>query len=104
MVGSIQSLFLFLFVVFPFHGVNAAKKEPQLIPGQYIVYYNEDADRTATNERLFFSSESTVASSDSFRVVRELQRAIAVAGINEEQVEVLKEDKGVKKVIQVSAR
>ncbi|GAX26484.1 hypothetical protein FisN_23Lh009 [Fistulifera solaris] len=71
-----------------------------MIPGQYIVYYNEDADRIATNERLFFSSESTVASSDSFRVVRELQRAIAVAGISEEQVEVLTEDKGVKKVIQ----
>jgi hypothetical protein len=75
-----------------------------MVPGQYIVYYNEDADRTATNERLFFSSESTVASSESFRVVRELQKAIAVAGISEELVAALKEDKGVKKVIQVSAR
>lgn len=73
------------------------------IPGQFIVYYKDDAEESATNKRLFFSPESTVASSESFHVVRELRKGIAVAGINDEQVQTLKKDKSVKKIIPVSA-
>lgn len=82
---------------------SQASENVQLIPGQYIVYYADDADRTSTNERLF-SSTSAVASSESFQVVRELKSAIAVAGISDEQYQILKDDKTVKKVIQVSEK
>lgn len=78
--------------------------DAKVIPGQYIVYYNDDAERSSTIERLFFSSTSAVASSESFRVVHELNRAIAVAGISEEQYEALKQDKSVQKIIPVSTR
>ena len=104
MKRSLRNFLLFLFAAYQQVLLQAANNDVQVIPGQYIVYYNEDADRSATNERLFYSTESTVASSDAFRVVRELNSAIAVAGIGEEQYQLLKEDKGVKKVIQVSAR
>jgi hypothetical protein len=63
--------------------VAGAVDEDAIIPGQYIVYYKEDADRIATNQRLFFSSG--IASSDSFQVLQELELGIAVTGITDEQ-------------------
>lgn len=96
MKRSFRSLLFFLVLALQLHGAHAQK-----IPGQYIVYYKDNVDPTAANERLF-SSESAVASSESFHIVLELKNAIAVAGINDEQYQVLKEDEAVKKIIQVS--
>jgi hypothetical protein len=81
-----------------------ASSSPVVIPNQYIVFYTTDADRVATNERLFFSSDSTIASSDSFSVVHEMDRAIAVTGISDAQYEELAQDPSVAKVIPVSAQ
>ncbi|GAX29195.1 hypothetical protein FisN_28Lu053 [Fistulifera solaris] len=67
------------------------------IPGQYIVFYTPDADRIATNERLFFSN--TIASSDSFQVLQELEQGIAVTGITDEQYQEILQDKSVESVI-----
>jgi hypothetical protein len=80
-----------------------ASSAPVVIPNQYIVFYTPDADRAATNERLFFSSNSSIASSDSFSVVHEMDRAIAVTGISDAQSEELAQDPSVAKVIPVSA-
>lgn len=73
-----------------------------IIPNQYIVFYTKDADREATNERLFFSTNSAIASSDSFSIVHEMDKAIAVTGITtEEQYQALVQDPFVEKVIPV---
>lgn len=82
---------------------SAAAAAP-VIPNQYIVYYNKNADRAATNERLFFSPTSSVASSESFRVLHQMHKAIVVAGINEEQVQELLKDPSVLKIVPVSDR
>lgn len=96
----ILSLLFFASVAFKLARSQASEND--LIPGQYIVYYAEDADRASANERLFFSPTSAVASSsESFHVVRELKHAIVVAGIHDEHYQVLLKDPGVTKVIQV---
>jgi hypothetical protein len=74
------------------------------IPNQYIVFYKKNADAAAANERLFFSPDSKVASSEDFRVVVELREAIAVAGISDEQYQELLQDTAVEDVIPVSGR
>ncbi|GAX25555.1 hypothetical protein FisN_28Hu023 [Fistulifera solaris] len=81
----------------------AAKDE---IPGQYIVFYKQDADRIATNERLFFSSSSSsssssgsIASSDSFQVLQELEQGIAISGITDQQVQEILQDKSVESIL-----
>lgn len=89
-----------LSTVFLFETVDAVNKDT-IIPEQYILYYKEDADRIATNQRLFFSS-GIASSSESFRVVHELKKGIAVAGITDEQYQELIKDKAVEKVIPVS--
>ncbi len=90
-------LFIATSIAFLFQVTDAADND---IPGQYIVYYKEDADRIATNQRLFFSSG--IASSESFHVVHELKKGIAVAGITDEQYQELKQDKSVERVVPVS--
>jgi hypothetical protein len=80
-----------------------AKNETTVIPNQYIVYYEKNADPVATNERLFFSSDSSVASSEDFRVVVEARRAIAIAGITDKQYQELLQDPAVAKVTPVSS-
>lgn len=84
--------------------VVRAENESAAIPNQYIVFYKKDADPGVTSERLFFSANSSIASSDDFRVVQEMREAIAVAGISDEQYEVLRQDPSVENVIPVSAR
>lgn len=79
-----------------------AESEADVIPNQYIVFYKKNADAAAANERLFFSPDSSVASSEDFRVVHELRKGITVAGITDEQYEVLLRDPSVEKVIPVS--
>ncbi|GAX13400.1 hypothetical protein FisN_9Lh013 [Fistulifera solaris] len=78
---------------------TTASSAPVVIPNQYIVFYTLDADRAATNERLFFSSNSSIATSDSFSVVHEMDRAIAVTGISDAQSKELAQDPFVAKVI-----
>lgn len=82
---------------------RAETNEPDAIPSQYIVFYKKDADPVASSERLFFSANSSIASSEDFRVVQEMSEAIAVAGISDEQYEMLREDPSVENVIPVSA-
>ncbi len=90
-----QFFFLATSIAFLFQATYATD-----IPGQYIVYYKEDADRIATNQRLFSSSES--ASSESVRVVYELEKGIVVAGVTDEQHQLLMQDKAVERVVPVS--
>ncbi|GAX29196.1 hypothetical protein FisN_28Lh025 [Fistulifera solaris] len=87
-----QFFFLATSIAFLFQATYATD-----IPGQYIVYYKEDADRIATNQRLFSSSES--ASSESVRVVYELEKGIVVAGVTDEQHQLLMQDKAVERVV-----
>lgn len=70
---------------------NAEKEDDNdMIPGQYIVFYKKNADRTfATQQRR------------PFRIVLELRKAVAVAGISDEQYKELLQDPSVEKVIPV---
>jgi hypothetical protein len=65
-----------------------------IIPGQYIVFYKRKADRpslaTAQQQRL------------PFRIIRELRKAIAVAGMDDEQYQQMLQDPAVEKVVPVS--
>ena len=86
------------------HAIDDNSTAANIIPHQYIVFYTQNANREETNERLFFSSNSTIASSDSFSIVHEMEKAIAVTGITtEEQYQSLLQDPSVQKVIPVSA-
>lgn len=67
-----------------------------IIPGQYIVYYKQNVDRNAAKQRLFSSASP-------FRIIRELRKAVAVAGINSAQYQKLLQDPAVAKVVQVRA-
>lgn len=97
--------FLFLSVIalsLRLRCVRAIDDEPVAVPKQYIVFYKKDADPVITNERLFFSPDSSIASSEDFRVVHEMRKAIAVAGISDEQYQELIQDPSVEKVSPVS--
>lgn len=78
-----------------------AENEADVVPNQYIVFYAKDADIVATKERLFFSPNSSIASSDDFYVLHEMRKAIAVAGISKEQYQELIQDPSVETVIPV---
>ncbi|GAX26535.1 hypothetical protein FisN_23Lu119 [Fistulifera solaris] len=74
----------------------------QKIQGQFIAHFKKDNDPNQANERLFYPYTSTVASSESFRVLHEYKNAIVVTGISEEQYQQVKEGKAVENIIQVS--
>ncbi|GAX15429.1 proprotein convertase subtilisin/kexin type 9 [Fistulifera solaris] len=76
---------------------NICSGESQ-IPGQYIVFFNEDSDKVAAQQRLFARAEQQ-QESQSPQILTELRQGLAVDGLTEEVAKEWENDSAVAKVV-----
>lgn len=70
------------------------------IPGQYIVFFNDDSDQTVTRERLFDQAEQRQESQPP-QMLLELRQRIAVEGLTEDEAREWASDESVARVVPV---
>jgi hypothetical protein len=71
------------------------------ISGQYIVFFTEDSDKVATQQRLFARAEQQ-QESQSLQILAELRQGIAVDGLTEDVAKEWENDSAVARVVPVS--
>lgn len=70
------------------------------IPGQYIIFFKEDSDKVATQDRLFEHAEQR-QESQSPQILLELRQGIAVQGLTEEVAKEWANDAAVARIVPV---